>query len=65
MCVTCDFAGCMNEARWAALKLFGKGGTLKCCDEHKPDPAKRPKSLRNAPFFYDVRPLAPCAKPCP
>jgi hypothetical protein len=54
---TCEFSGCKNEARWSCRKLFGKGDTICTCDEHKPDPAKRPESLKNAPFFYEVRPL--------
>jgi hypothetical protein len=55
--IKCDFTGCRCEARWEARKLFGKGGSLKVCDEHKPDRAKRPESQQNLPFFYDVQPI--------
>jgi hypothetical protein len=54
----CEFTGCKHEARWAAHKLFGKGGYIRTCDEHKPDAEKRPASLRHLPFFYRVEPIA-------
>jgi hypothetical protein len=53
----CEFAGCKHEAQWAALKLWGQGGTLHTCDRHKPGGRKRPESLRHLPSFYDVRPI--------
>jgi hypothetical protein len=58
MCKTkCEFGGCEQEARWVARKLWGKGGQLVTCDEHKPDAEKRAPSLRHLPFFYEVKPL--------
>jgi hypothetical protein len=54
----CEFSGCKKEARWDARKLWGKGGSIRVCDEHKPDAEKRPESLRKLPSFYDVRPIA-------
>ena len=57
----CDFCGCRKAAAWRCRKLWdaarGKDQTLFTCDAHKPDPEKRPASLRHLPFFYDVRPL--------
>jgi hypothetical protein len=55
--IKCEFSGCKCEAHWIAIKLWGKGGSLKVCDEHKPDPDKRPESQQKLPFFYDVQPL--------
>lgn len=56
--VPCGFSGCKKPAKWACRQLWGKGGTLHTCDEHKPDPGKRPESLKHLPFFYEVKPLA-------
>lgn len=53
----CDFTGCKCEAKWTARKLFGDGGTLRVCEEHRPDAQKRPASPRSLPFFYVVRPI--------
>lgn len=53
----CGFAGCKWPAKWSCRKLWGKGDTLKTCDGHKPDPAKRPAALKGLPFFYEVKPL--------
>jgi hypothetical protein len=53
----CEVTGCKHEALWAATKLFGKGGVIRTCDEHKPDADKRPESLRHLPFFYKVEPI--------
>lgn len=52
--MTCEVRGCKATATWNAAKLFGDRATLHVCDEHKPDAAKRPASLRNLPFFYEV-----------
>jgi restriction endonuclease Mrr len=55
----CEVAGCKNEQKWAAYKLW-KGHSVSViyvCDEHKPDPEKRPESLRHLPSFYRVEPL--------
>jgi hypothetical protein len=54
----CDFGGCKCAAKWIARKLFGDGGTLRVCEKHKPDPDKRPASLRHLPFFYEVSAIA-------
>ncbi len=51
----CEFNGCKGEPRWECRKLFGKGGTILTCDEHKPDAAKRPEGLRHLPFYYEVK----------
>lgn len=56
----CNFTGCKQPAKWECKQLWGKGGALLTCDEHKPDPAKRPESLKHLPFFYDVKPLWKC-----
>jgi hypothetical protein len=37
--------------------LWGKGGTLCTCDEHRPDAAKRAPALRHLPMFYEVEPI--------
>jgi len=55
--MTCEVKGCNRDAKWDARKLWGKGGSLNICDEHKPDADKRPESLRHLPFFYDVQPI--------
>jgi hypothetical protein len=54
----CEFKGCKHEARWTARKLWGKGGEIRTCDAHRPDPDKRSESLRHLPFFYRVEPIA-------
>jgi hypothetical protein len=54
----CGVAGCKRPARWSCRKLWGKGGVLLACDEHRPDASKRPPSLRHLPFFYDVQPVS-------
>ncbi len=53
----CELSGCKHEAKWAAHKLWGKGGTILTCDEHKPDASKRPESLKKLPFAYRVEPI--------
>lgn len=53
----CEFSGCKKEASWEAHKLWGKGGSLKVCDQHKPGGRPRPESLRHLPSFYDVKPI--------
>jgi hypothetical protein len=55
----CGFSGCKRPAVWSCRQLWGKGGTLLTCDEHKPDRANRPESLNRLPFFYDVQPIDP------
>jgi hypothetical protein len=57
MATKCEFTGCKREVKWACRKLFGKGGTIHTCDQHKPDPEKRPERLRHLPFFYEVKPF--------
>lgn len=54
---TCEVTGCKHEAKWEARKLFGKGGVIQVCDEHKPDASKRPESLKHLPFTYEVKPI--------
>lgn len=56
MTPTCEFAGCKEPARWDARKLWGKGGSIRTCNEHKPG-GKRPESMKHLPSFYDVRPI--------
>jgi hypothetical protein len=56
----CEFGGCGKPAAWVARKLWGKGGQLVTCDEHKPDASKRKESLRHLPFFYEVKAIGPC-----
>ena len=53
----CEFSGCKCEARWIATRTYGGRGSIRVCDEHKPDPDKRPESLRHLPFFYKVEPI--------
>ncbi len=50
----CEFSGCKYEARWLATKLWGKGGTIRTCDDHRPGSLDRPETLRNLPVFYRV-----------
>lgn len=57
MTTRCEVTGCKHEARWAAHKLFGKGGTIRVCDEHRPGSSKSRHSLGHATPFYDVRPI--------
>ncbi|HYE20946.1 MAG TPA: hypothetical protein VEA69_21045 [Tepidisphaeraceae bacterium] len=56
--IKCGFSGCKKPAVWECRKLWGKGGVLFTCDQHKPDASKRPESLRHLPFFYEIKPLA-------
>ncbi len=53
----CEVHGCKQPARWIAHKLWNKGGAIRVCDGHKPDPAKRPEGLRHLPNFYRVEAL--------
>ena len=57
----CEFSGCKQPPKWECRKLWGQTnqpkGVILTCDEHKPDPEKRPANLKHLPFFYDVRPL--------
>jgi hypothetical protein len=55
----CEVKGCRNEQKWAAYKLW-KGqsvSVIHVCDDHKPDPEKRPEPLRHLPFFYRLESL--------
>ncbi len=54
----CEFSGCRKVATWSCRKLFGSGGTICVCDDHKPDKSNRPASLRKTPSFYDCKPIA-------
>lgn len=58
----CEFVGCKHEAKWAAHKLWGKGGTLHTCDKHKPGQRPRPESLKHLPVFYRVEPIGDPAR---
>jgi hypothetical protein len=58
----CEVKGCKADARWTARKLWGTGGSLAVCDEHRPDPANRPDSLKHLPFFYEVAPIDEAAR---
>jgi hypothetical protein len=51
----CEVKGCKGEARWSVTKLFGDRSTLKLCDHCKPDPMRRPVSMRHLPMPYDVK----------
>jgi hypothetical protein len=53
----CEFGGCKNRAVWSARKLWGKGGTLRTCDDHKPGSRERPASMQHLPSFYDITPI--------
>lgn len=55
----CEFTGCKKPARWECKKLVGKGRMIWTCDDHKPDMANRPESLKHLPFTWEVRPLDP------
>lgn len=54
MAIKCEFGGCKHEARWIARKLWGKGGEIRTCDEHKPGAKAKPGQR----IFYDVKPVA-------
>lgn len=54
----CEFSGCKHPAKWAAAKLWGKGGTIYVCDEHKPDASKRPEKMKKLPFTYSIKPIS-------
>jgi hypothetical protein len=51
----CEFIGCNHKAAWLAHKLWGKGGTLRTCDAHKPGGDPRAVAGR---AFYRVEPIA-------
>lgn len=53
----CEVSGCNKPRAWICTKLWGKGGTICTCDEHKPDASKRSESLRHLPSFYDIKPI--------
>lgn len=52
----CDFGGCHCKATTIAHKLWGKGGTLRTCDEHRPGQNPHPITA-NRPF-YRLEPIA-------
>lgn len=58
----CEWSGCKARATIVAHKLWGKGGTLRCCDEHRPgskssDIARKMIEARGCPF-YRLEPIA-------
>jgi hypothetical protein len=53
----CGFSGCKANAAFECRKLWGNGGVLFTCVNHKPGSVRRPESLKKLPFFYDVRPI--------
>ena len=53
----CVCAGCKKPVAWEARKLWGKGGVIYTCDEHRPGGLPRPESLKNLPSFYEVMPI--------
>jgi hypothetical protein len=46
----CEFSGCKCKATVIAHKLWGKGGTLRTCDDHKPGRNPHPMTI-NRPFY--------------
>lgn len=61
----CDFADCTNQAHWRCRKLFGKGGFLFTCDEHKPDASKRTsETVKKLPMFYEITPIISLLDAC-
>jgi hypothetical protein len=53
----CEFTGCKREATWVAAKLWGKGGTICTCDEHRPGSNPLPAHLAPERPWYDVKPI--------
>lgn len=53
----CEFGGCKHRAAWTAHKLWGKGGTIRTCEEHKPGSKPRPASLAHLRDFYRLEPI--------
>lgn len=53
---TCDFGGCKCEAAWVATRLWGKGGTIRTCDEHRPG-AKAKPAKPGERVWYRVEPI--------
>ena len=51
----CEFTGCKHEAVWCATKLWGKGGTICTCDEHRP--GSRGKPAPGQRVWYEVKPI--------
>lgn len=56
MAVKCEFLGCKAPAMWSAAKLWGKGGTICTCDEHKPG-GKPSNVIKVTRPWYDVKPI--------
>jgi hypothetical protein len=55
----CEFSGCKNKATWKATKLWGKGGTICTCDDHKPgyNVARMKIDQQNDRQWYRVEPI--------
>lgn len=53
----CEFVGCKCKATTIAHKLWGKGGTLRTCDAHKPGSAGTHPIAQARPF-YRLEPIA-------
>jgi len=52
----CEFKGCERAARWVSTKLTGTGGTLRTCDEHRPDALPRSAGAGGR-VWYEFRPM--------
>lgn len=53
----CEFVGCHCKATTIAHKLFGKGGTIRTCNAHRPGSRPSPAIKPQRPF-YRIEPIA-------